>query len=161
MANFVLGKCDISSAARISFGRRATPRRSIWPRELIAILIGFAPKATCAITSARLPKVCATKASYIGSGHHEARGNYPGAHQARWLWVGDWAGLRSDRAEKAGLSRSRARPLRQEGADRKISAAWNKYRKHRGGRFRLGRSALCRTHWSPARLRLDHRVARA
>jgi hypothetical protein len=35
--------------------------------------------------------------------NYDSRGNYPVTHQARWLGLGNWCGLRSDRAEKHGF----------------------------------------------------------
>src|SRR5438046_10161849 len=104
-ANFGPARCGISSVGRIQFGLSVTSRKSIYAKDSTVILIGFVHKAMCAITSAKLLKICATKASFIASGYHELPSNSP---------VG---------TEKAGSSRLRPGPLRQESADRKISAA--------------------------------------
>src|SRR5436305_6230419 len=136
-ANFVPEKCGISSAGRIGFVRLVTRRRLISPKDLAAISIGFAVKPTCATTSARPPKFYATRASFIASGHHDSGRNYPLLHQARRLGPRDWCGLRTYCTKKAGLPRSRPRPLSQEGTGRKISAARNQRRQYKGGRFNL------------------------
>src|SRR5947207_6614316 len=70
-ANFGPARCGISSVGRIRFGLPVTSRKSIYAKDSTVILIGFVHKAMCAITSAKLLKICATKASFIASGYHD------------------------------------------------------------------------------------------
>jgi 2-polyprenyl-3-methyl-5-hydroxy-6-metoxy-1,4-benzoquinol methylase len=57
----------------------------------------------CAITSAKLLKICATKASFIASGYHDSRRNYPVAHQARWIGLEIGAGCAPVAPKKQGF----------------------------------------------------------
>src|SRR6476646_1237061 len=161
MGSFGPARCAILSAGRNGSGLRGMFRRWIWKTDSVVILIGFIRKATCAITSAKLLKFCATKELFIASPRYDSGGNYSVAYKARRSGPGDWCRLLSDCAKETGISGARARPLRQRSTDRKIPAAWDCGRKHRGSQFRLGWPALYRTDRPPPHLRLDHCLARA
>src|SRR5512133_1118151 len=102
MGSFGPARCAILSAGRNGSGLRGMFRRWIWKTDSVVILIGFIRKATCAITSAKQLKFCATKELFIASPRYDSGGTYSVAYKARRSGPGDWCRL-LDHCDKEAL----------------------------------------------------------